>query len=211
MPLGEIILVVIGILIALQINNLNTDRKNNKTAMYLLSSLQEDLANDAEELRFNIDDATNIVAMSKALQSYHRDPESNPIDVEKNTRYLVNSVSFDSNNITYNEMLNSGSINLLDPELRKVIAQHYWNIESYDGNRDNILQLKRTIMQLLIENGVAPFSINEDEMTSVLKDPKLFAAIKQWEYLGNMQVGIHEGFLANTQDLTARIEKEKKK
>ena len=206
--IGEIILVVIGILIALQINNWNTDREDNNTAMYLLSSLQEDLANDVEELRLNIDDAINTVIMSKALQSYHRDPESSPIDVEKNAKYLVSGVSFDINNITYNEMLNSGSINLLNPELRKVIAKHYWNIESFDSNRDYILQLKRTINQLLIQNGIAPFSINEEEFRAILNDPKLFAAIKQWEYLGNVQVQIHEEFLKNTQDLILRIENE---
>ena len=49
--IGEIVLVVIGILIALSINNWNTDRENNNTAMYLLSSLQEDLSNDVEEHR----------------------------------------------------------------------------------------------------------------------------------------------------------------
>jgi hypothetical protein len=206
--IGEIVLVVVGILVALSINNWNTDRKNNNAAMYLLSSLKEDLANDVEELRFNIDDAINTVAMSIALQSYHRNPESFPIDVEKNARYLVSGVSFDINNITYNEMLNSGSINLLNPELRKVIAQHYWNIESFDGNRDYILQLKRTINQLLIQNGIAPFSINEEEFQALLNDPKLFAAIKQWEYLGNVQVQIHEEFLKNTQDLISHIENE---
>ena len=206
--LGEIVLVVIGILIALSVNNWNTDRKNNNAAMYLLSSLKEDLANDVEVLRFNIDDARNTVAMSKALQSFHHNPESGPIDVEKNAMYMVSGVSFDINNITYNEMLNTGSINLLNPELRKVIAQHYWNIESFDGNRDYVLQLKRTINQLLIQNGIAPFSINEEEFRTILNDPKLFAAIKQWEYLGNVQVQIHEEFLKNTQDLISHIENE---
>jgi hypothetical protein len=206
--IGEIALVVIGILIALSINNWNIDRENNNTAMYLLSSLQEDLANDVEELRSNINDAINIVAMSKALQSYHRDPDSSPINVEKNAHYLVGGVSFDINNITFNEMLNSGSINLLDPELRKVIARHYWNIESFDSNRDYILQLKRTINQLLIQKGISPFSINEKEFRAILNDPKLFASIKQWEYLGNVQVQIHEEFLKNTQDLMSHIENE---
>ena len=206
--IGEIVLVVIGILIALQINNWNEQRKNNKTAIYLLSSLKEDLTNDVVELRTCINDASNMVAMSKALQSYKLDPISNPIDVEKNARNLVDAVSFDIKNITYSEMLNSGSINLLDQGLRKVIAEYYWNIESYDSNRDNILQLKRTVIQLLIQNGVAPFSIHEEEMTSLLEDPKLFATIKQWEYLGKMQLEIHKEFLKHTQDLIIRIENE---
>lgn len=44
--LGEIILVVIGILIALQINNWNENQKNNALALKYLSNVQTDLAQD---------------------------------------------------------------------------------------------------------------------------------------------------------------------
>ena len=48
--IGEIILVVIGILIALQINNWNQDRKNDKTIHQLYENLQSSLKTDSLEL-----------------------------------------------------------------------------------------------------------------------------------------------------------------
>tara|TARA_R110002051_G_scaffold3131_6_gene16859 strand:- start:7426 stop:7659 length:234 start_codon:yes stop_codon:yes gene_type:complete len=44
--IGEIVLVVIGILIALQLNNLNENKKNNVFEKEILSQIQENLTND---------------------------------------------------------------------------------------------------------------------------------------------------------------------
>ena len=44
--IGEIVLVVIGILIAIQINNLNEDRKNERRIISILSEVQNDLSLD---------------------------------------------------------------------------------------------------------------------------------------------------------------------
>ena len=46
--IGEIILVVIGILIALQINNWNEKRKESKQEIAILKSLQSNLKSDIE-------------------------------------------------------------------------------------------------------------------------------------------------------------------
>jgi hypothetical protein len=49
--IGEIILVVIGILIALQLNNWNQDRKNNEESKTLLLHLQEDVGENIKNLK----------------------------------------------------------------------------------------------------------------------------------------------------------------
>jgi len=48
--IGEIILVVIGILIALQLNNLNENRKNNLFEKEIIIQIQENLKNDSQAL-----------------------------------------------------------------------------------------------------------------------------------------------------------------
>ena len=88
--IGEIFLVFLGIIMALQFNNWNEERKNCNTAMYLLSSLQEDLKNDSEELRSNINDANNLVIMSKAIQLYHDESVAFSNDFQSYARSLVN-------------------------------------------------------------------------------------------------------------------------
>jgi hypothetical protein len=53
--IGEIALVVIGILIALQINNWNEWRKDRKTELEVLQELNETLLRNTEELKSNIE------------------------------------------------------------------------------------------------------------------------------------------------------------
>mgnify|MGYP003625683564 CR=1 FL=1 len=48
--IGEIILVVIGILIALQINNWNEQRKDNKQEFYILKQLQKEFKADSSQI-----------------------------------------------------------------------------------------------------------------------------------------------------------------
>ena len=47
--IGEILLVVIGILIALQVNNWNEERKNKQAILMIFSDIQEELLNDTQE------------------------------------------------------------------------------------------------------------------------------------------------------------------
>ena len=50
--IGEIFLVVIGILIALQVNNWNEKRLERRQEIEILKSVRKDLANTIEEFRF---------------------------------------------------------------------------------------------------------------------------------------------------------------
>ena len=52
--IGEIILVVIGILIALQINNWNEDQKNKALEKYMLENLAENLEQNCDKLKSRI-------------------------------------------------------------------------------------------------------------------------------------------------------------
>ena len=53
---GEIVLVVIGILIALQINNWNEDKKTQQRLREFLTEIQNDLSSDIIEANFLIDE-----------------------------------------------------------------------------------------------------------------------------------------------------------
>ena len=53
--IGEIILVVIGILIALQINNWNTQKSTSNTELEILEVMQKNLNSDLEDMKGNLD------------------------------------------------------------------------------------------------------------------------------------------------------------
>ena len=65
--IGEIILVVIGILIALQINNWNENQKLKRTEQALLLSLEQEIAANVFTIKFFIKRNDSVLRFSKAL------------------------------------------------------------------------------------------------------------------------------------------------
>ena len=68
--IGEIILVVIGILIALQVNNWNTDRINRNRVKQYAKSLVQDLSNDIEMIEVSQFQAKKSFQNIDSLRSY---------------------------------------------------------------------------------------------------------------------------------------------
>jgi hypothetical protein len=70
--IGEIVLVVIGILIALQINTLNQNRINRKTELYYLNQMRNDLAADSLTLiQEKMDFQKSLPIISNFLTELH--------------------------------------------------------------------------------------------------------------------------------------------
>ncbi|TFV93633.1 hypothetical protein E4S40_15430 [Algoriphagus kandeliae] len=67
--LGEILLVVIGILIALSINNWNEDRKNKIKERELLNELTKDLREDLVMLEFQLSQSDSILKYLNVLKN----------------------------------------------------------------------------------------------------------------------------------------------
>jgi hypothetical protein len=123
---GEIVLVVIGILIALSINNWNEENKINKIRTLKLSQIESDLRTDVVSLEEGILIKENEIA---TLNNY-RDrllPSSASIDTLDKivyTEFLGRiRIGFSGfNNITYNSMIQSGELGILSDDLVKDLS-----------------------------------------------------------------------------------------
>ena len=73
--IGEIILVVIGILIALQINNWNEDRKAKNEEQRIIADLHTEFQNNYEALRIDIERLQRVVDSSRELLDLLQEPE----------------------------------------------------------------------------------------------------------------------------------------
>jgi len=111
---GEIVLVVIGILIALQINNLNEERKERKREINYLYNLNTDLANALENNRhFSIYRFKTAKNSSSLL---HSQSPQNIQDVKTYTdmyEQVFTWIAFVPNNNTFKELLSSGNLSLI--------------------------------------------------------------------------------------------------
>jgi len=130
--IGEIVLVVIGILIALQINNWNEDQKQHKTQQLYL----EKLAIDVDSMVVQYEDYLKrfpefLLASELALRYIETGGES---DDKDSFEFTLNShqsmFNYPQNRNTFDEMLSNGSFsNLADESLKASISNLYATIE----------------------------------------------------------------------------------
>ncbi|WP_133085484.1 DUF6090 family protein [Winogradskyella aurantia] len=130
---GEIILVVIGILIALSISDWNENRKNILSEKRYLNDLIQDLKNDAIMLN-----QINIFLESKSASKTKIEPlldghkvDIDSIDYHFTIQWAVRN-RFTPTSITIEELKNSGKLNIIrDINLRRQIVSLY-NTYSYE-------------------------------------------------------------------------------
>ena len=142
---GEIVLVVIGILIALQINNWNNARLNKIAELNFYLNFKEQMIEDIHEIEGNIEYNNNYINQFKhAVQI-----------IEKNDRSKLDSLTQISMNLTkysdvnrqvniYESLVNSGEIKLLKntfikEEIRKLEELYIYISKMEEIHRDVIL------------------------------------------------------------------------
>lgn len=124
--LGEIIIVIIGISIAFSLNNWKEENKNRKLKKQYLESLQIDIEKEIEQLKAN---DTGIVQRIDKIERVLHFIYKNEGEASQVFRYVfevAKIVSFNPENSTYQTMINSGDMKLInDFQLRRKIEEHY--------------------------------------------------------------------------------------
>jgi len=155
--LGEILLVMIGILLALQVNNWNQERKNFEKEKYYLKSIKSSIQLSQEEFNRVINDAELISSSADTLFILIAQNE-----VEQLKGVFLDSLLYgagDYSMISLNdggiqEILNTGSLDIIrDDQIRIHLAS--WNermhkIRKYEGETEMTShEYNKYIMQFL--------------------------------------------------------------
>ncbi|MFC3416167.1 DUF6090 family protein [Algoriphagus hitonicola] len=146
---GEVILVVIGILLALQINTWNEERKISKERNQFMQSIKEDLIADTLDLNETLGQWNIQLAELNTFKQ-----QVNSTKTIDSLIFLVRyefSPYFSSfsgfNDNTYRSMLNTGKLSILHPELRKVLQAHYHQQLDTKEWHDNQIELYQTVVR----------------------------------------------------------------
>ncbi len=160
--LGEILLVVIGILIALEINTSHQNQIDKKTEIYYLNQMRNDLVADSLILYHKkIEFESNLPIIENFLAELHKN--NNKESFNKAILSYINNVykpiSFVSNNATYNEMKSSAKLGIIhNNELRNSIVNLYNHLEElknlYSTQYDFISSID---VKLISEKGLAKY------------------------------------------------------
>jgi len=167
--IGEIVLVVIGILIALQINNWNEKKKINQSIANHLIILKQNLLEDKAQLKLlhqnmsdNFNYADSLMMQFKTLI---------PID-QKTTKYLgklLLEYQFRPNKNAIETITQSNEIPFLEPRLQKAILDYYALIESTRERE----QISNNQIQSKFENYIN------------FNYPQVFQKNSEWDFVKN--------------------------
>ena len=155
--IGEIILVVIGILIALQINNWNENRKNQKLFSAYKSELVNDLLLDVSHFDFHLSHAKKENKTIDSLKTILNSPNSNTDTLKniikqsltffKRERWIMIATTENPfvNDNTFQTLQNSGQITLLDNKLQEELVSFYGYTRKYSFMIKQIIESKNNV------------------------------------------------------------------
>lgn len=162
---GEIILVVIGILIALGINNLNQERINKNTEQIYLHGLEEEFKTSKLKLEELIQVNQGNIDGAKSILKYIADPNKSPGEKEFSQllyQSFSSDIAFNPNNSLLNEMINSGNLKILsNSELRRLLTNWISTLEDIK-RQENELDIQR-------EHVLNEFRTEGNSLQTVLK------------------------------------------
>ncbi len=155
---GEILLVMIGILLALQINNWNERKNTQKLEIEYLVNLKQEYQNNADALQ------AVVVKRAKVIESINRlivisDSVGYAVD-EKDWNELVlsfqtyGSYVFSAKTPILEEIKNSGNIvNITNPKLRTLLTLWQQKMSGVFGTQGEIKKYRDRLTDILSEYG----------------------------------------------------------
>ncbi len=206
---GEIILVVIGILIALQINNWNEDRKEKRAIENVLIEIKEDLEKDKAELERSLKQLTeDYKAQERIVRVLETKGDYNDTVRSDLGRIHLARVTYSASK-GYNLLkeLNLGT--LRDKELRILITQYYERDipRVYRENADDKLEFESFWLPYARKNfkqwDFGEYAVPHD-YSQILNDPILLTATKMNS--NNMKMTI-DAYIAALSTVTKLIDK----
>lgn len=131
---GEIILVAVGILIALQVNNLNESRIEEKAMkdyfQKIASNIHGDLKESERLLKFRQD---HIISCNKVSKSLIENNFSDQLSIQKAIFGMIREVQLNYNKDAFESLKSSGYLRYLrNEELQKLLNDYYSQINQIE-------------------------------------------------------------------------------
>ncbi|NND52188.1 MAG: hypothetical protein HKN09_05690 [Saprospiraceae bacterium] len=131
--IGEIILVVIGILIALQINNWNERNKEDKLEAEYYCRLLEDVQQDNEQISVLVQRSEERLSASNQAVRLLLQEDANKAEVGRQIALSIKAIysDFKPNNSAFEDLKSGANLNLIkDKNVIKALNTYFNNIES---------------------------------------------------------------------------------
>jgi len=160
--IGEIVLVVIGILIALQINNANEIRKNQITESKYIEEMLEDfeinLQSSEKSLSALYRDLPALIELLK--QSTLETPTVSIDSINKIFSFMQSMPFYSSTDRVYNNIMGSGDLKLItSSELKTALSNYYKAL--------NVINIVQSTHEMVLVQQVQPYIIENLDFQAV--------------------------------------------
>lgn len=161
--LGEIVLIVIGILIALGINNWNKNNQAKDREAFYLSGLQTEFERSKTKLKTLIE--VNQLNYNEAKKIASFITEETPLTEAQLSELLFQSFSYEiaynPNNSLLNELIGSGGLqDISSPQLRKHLTNWESQIQSVNRQEATLRAQREKVLEV--------FSANQGNVRTIL-------------------------------------------
>ncbi len=160
--IGEIALVVIGILIALNINNWNEERKENKIESIYLEEMLEDYQTNLNRSRNAIKTLESILPyLTILLEQSSLDNSSVSLDSLNKAFNQINSMpTYNSSDRVYNNLIGSGDLKIIkNKELKTELSVYFETL--------NTLKVIQTTHEMELVESFQPYIIEYMDFQAV--------------------------------------------
>lgn len=145
--LGEILLVVIGILIALSINTWNENRKNKMESRFQLTKLRDDLIGDKNKIMSAIErDDRNLSNLIFSLKVLANDTLSTKEEFLNHFQSIHYTINFVQTRGAFEALISSGKFQLISNQNLLDSLTYYYNSTSFIAWETSLKEYTRNII-----------------------------------------------------------------
>jgi hypothetical protein len=226
----ESIVIILSVLVALALDDWRDGRAERALEQHLLVTLKDDLTADLEELDSVLESAVVVgrassfllgeadeyladefgssgLGISRLVEGSQRASDVTQEQAAIST--LVGGIDFDLSDLTYQEMMSTGSLRVIrNNALRRQIARYYWFVQSFNITNSTAEAYRFDLLKALLRNGVAPGAINTEKLTDSIDDQEVRALIDQLGATARTLHDVHVTFIEQAEQLLAVVEAE---
>ena len=190
---GEILLVVVGILIALQVNNWNVNRVNQSSAKIYLEDLIREIESEVSNLnKVFISRYERKMNGLKSAKAYYEQPFQ-----VSDTLSFLNEISYGAvassgleqfNRGVFESLISTGTIGYIQKDLRSQIQNHYSSSEVIS----DLSQNQRSNYQNLV-NGMRPFNPEAPKEMTKIDQIRYMKALETEEFIRQVNIELSNG------------------
>lgn len=180
-------MVVIGILIALQINNWNEERILRKKEHVYLQEISTNLQDDLAKVRYSLDfnhKKDSVLATCLNAMLIARSNGEAMSAISRNMPILAEYSVFTQNRVAYDNLLSAQNIGIISKDnLRNMLSTYYANRSLLEGTQERVKELTRNFV-----DNITPKLINRENLLQFFGVESEFASVDDQNFKTNQEL-----------------------